>query len=258
MYIGSCERVLRALQAFQQEIKIGNPEKSRERHDRFMSDVFFEIRRDLVVVPADVKETFKAGLWASGQPHREPQLCGQADLRGNASNEPNTVGHMPLTATPGRQWRRAMRKSVVSTILLTVLLSSCVTDHVTSSEREPMILGLRTVIYPASDLAAAKQWYAQVLNQQPYFDEPFYVGFNVGGFELGLIPDGQSAISGPQPLWGVSDADATFERLLELGATSLEPVTDVGEGIKVAAVVDPFGNRFGIIENPLFDPAKTR
>ncbi len=117
-----------------------------------------------------------------------------------------------------------------------------------------MILGLRTAIYPASDLAAARDWYARVLDLQPYFDEPFYVGFNVGGFELGLIPDGQAGTSGPQPLWGVSDATGALARLIELGAAELEPVTEVGGTIKVAAVVDPFGNRFGIIENPNFDP----
>ncbi|HTC27991.1 VOC family protein [Dyella sp.] len=121
-----------------------------------------------------------------------------------------------------------------------------------------MILGLRTAIYPANDLAAAKQWYTQVLNQPPYFDEPFYVGFQVGGFELGLIPDAQAGTSGPQPLWGVVDIAIAYARLLELGAKSLEPVTEVGGGIRVAAVVDPFGNRLGIIENPHFDPTNVR
>ena len=121
-----------------------------------------------------------------------------------------------------------------------------------------MILGLRTAIYPANDLAAAKQWYTQVLNQPPYFDEPFYVGFQVGGFELGLIPDAQAGTSGPQPLWGVVDIAVAYARLLELGAKSLEPVTEVGGGIRVAAVVDPFGNRLGIIENPHFDPTNVR
>jgi catechol 2,3-dioxygenase-like lactoylglutathione lyase family enzyme len=117
-----------------------------------------------------------------------------------------------------------------------------------------MILGLRTVAYPAPDLAAAKAWYSEVLGQPPYFDEPFYVGFAVGGFELGLIPDGTPGTDGSQALWGVADAEAAMERLLALGATPLEPVTEVGEGIKVGAVADPFGNRFGIIENPFFDP----
>jgi predicted enzyme related to lactoylglutathione lyase len=122
----------------------------------------------------------------------------------------------------------------------------------------PVILGLRTVVYPAADLQAAKAWYSQVLQQQPYFDEPFYVGFAVGGFELGLIPDGEPGIQGSQALWGVQDADVAFSRLQELGATTLEAVTDVGGGIRVAAVLDPFGNRFGIIENPNFSKADVR
>jgi predicted enzyme related to lactoylglutathione lyase len=128
----------------------------------------------------------------------------------------------------------------------------------TKSGKGSMILGLRTVIYPAKDLVAARQWYAQILNQQPYFDQPFYVGFQVGGFELGLIPDAQAGTSGPQPLWGVVDITAAYTRLLEMGAKSLEPITDVGGGISVAAVIDPFGNRFGIIQNPHFDPNSVR
>ena len=115
-----------------------------------------------------------------------------------------------------------------------------------------MIVGLRTVIYPAPDLAAAKAWYAVMLGQPPYFDEPFYVGFSVGGFELGLIPDGEPGINGAQALWGVANADLALTRLLALGASLLEAVTDVGGGIRAAAVKDPFGNRFGIIENPNF------
>lgn len=121
-----------------------------------------------------------------------------------------------------------------------------------------MILGLRTAIYPTKDLAAARDWYASMLAIQPYFDEPFYVGFNVGGFELGLIPDGEPGTSGSQPLWGVADASAALTWLIDCGATELEPVTDVGGGIKVAAVVDPFGNRFAVIENPHFDPLNVK
>ncbi|MFC3107132.1 VOC family protein [Undibacterium arcticum] len=118
-----------------------------------------------------------------------------------------------------------------------------------------MILGLRSAIYPTPDLAGARIWYEHVLARKPYFDEPFYVGFSVGGFELGLVPNGTPGITGPQPLWGVANADAEFARLQQLGATALEAVTDVGGGIRVAAVTDPFGNRFGIIENPHFKPS---
>jgi predicted enzyme related to lactoylglutathione lyase len=56
----------------------------------------------------------------------------------------------------------------------------------------------------------------------------------------------------------VQNADAAYARLIELGATPLEPVTDVGEGIRVAAVIDPFGNRFGVIQNPHFNAAVVR
>ena len=115
-----------------------------------------------------------------------------------------------------------------------------------------MILGLRSAIYPVDDLKAAKQWYGRVLDVTPYFDEPFYVGFSVGGFELGLIPDGEPGTAGVRAYWGVPDADDAFDRLLMLGATSEEPVKDVGAGIKVASVRDPFGNVFSIIENPNF------
>ena len=121
-----------------------------------------------------------------------------------------------------------------------------------------MILGLRTALYPAPDLARAKAWYESVLGFAPYFDQPFYVGFSVGGFELGLVPDAVPGLDGAQPLWGVDDAEAELARLLGLGATALDPVTDVGGGIRVAAVRDPFGNRFGIIENPHFRAADVR
>jgi predicted enzyme related to lactoylglutathione lyase len=133
--------------------------------------------------------------------------------------------------------------------------------HFTSpiSEKETiLILGLRTALYAAPDLARAKAWYSELLEQAPYFDQPFYVGFSVGGYELGLVPDAIPGGSGTQALWGVADADAAYARLVALGATALEPVTAVGDGIKVAAVTDPFGNRFSIIENPHFKPAEVR
>lgn len=118
-----------------------------------------------------------------------------------------------------------------------------------------MIRGLRTAIYHVTDLPAAKAWYSQVLERDPYFDQPFYVGFNVGGFELGLVPDGTSGPGGAVPYWGVPDAAAAVDRLLSLGATIREHLHDVGEGIKVAVLADPFSNSLGIIENPHFSTA---
>ena len=121
-----------------------------------------------------------------------------------------------------------------------------------------MMLGLRTVIYPVTDLARGKAWYAGVLGVAPYFDQPYYVGFAVGGFELGLIPDGTPGPDGSIAYWGVADAAAAFARLQAAGATVREAPHDVGEGIKVASVADPFGNTFAIIENPHFSAAAVR
>ena len=118
-----------------------------------------------------------------------------------------------------------------------------------------MFQGLRTVICHAADLAAAKEWYAKAFGVRPYFDQPFYVGFNIAGYEFGLDPDPSSASgAGASAIayWGVANAEAALARLVELGATDRLGVQDVGDGIRLASVFDPFGNIFGIIENPHF------
>jgi predicted enzyme related to lactoylglutathione lyase len=80
----------------------------------------------------------------------------------------------------------------------------------------------------------------------------------VGGFELGLIPDGVPSAQGPLAYWGVADAAAELKRLAQLRAEIHEPLKEVGGGVKVAAVKDPFGNLIGIIENPNFNPEDVR
>ena len=114
------------------------------------------------------------------------------------------------------------------------------------------MLGLRSVIYGTHDLEAAKKWYMQVTGKQPYFDEPFYVGFNVGGFELGLNPNAEPATAGVTTYWGVNDIQTEYRRLLELGAIPHAEITNVGDKIEVASLLDPFGNILGIIYNPEF------
>ena len=118
-----------------------------------------------------------------------------------------------------------------------------------------MFLGLRTVAYVVEDLDKAKQWYTQLLGFEPYFDEPFYIGFRVGGFELGLHPadkDAPIGAGGTLVYWGVEDIEAVMRRLEELDAPGHSDIQDVGDGILVASVVDPFGNLLGIIQNPHF------
>ena len=114
--------------------------------------------------------------------------------------------------------------------------------------------GLRTVIYHVPDLDRAKAWYSAAFGVLPYFEAPFYVGFNIGGFELGLDPDmsGVKAGSNVEAYWGVANADAAFRDLVGKGAQAHTPVREVGGGIRVATLTDPFGNVIGIIENPHF------
>ena len=119
-----------------------------------------------------------------------------------------------------------------------------------------MFKQLVTAIYHAPDIDKAKAWYREVLGTQPYFDEAFYVGFDVGGYELGLQPDRNETLQGlggSVPYWRVEDIEAAFKRLLELGATAINEPADVGDGIKTALVADPFGNALGIIQNPHFE-----
>ena len=112
-----------------------------------------------------------------------------------------------------------------------------------------MLLGLRTIIYPAADLAASKAWYARLLGIEPYFDQPFYVGFSVAGYELGLLPDADPA-AGPITYWGVADVDKALAHLHATGAGPRSGPEDVGDGIRVATVTEPGGAIFGVIENP--------
>ncbi len=120
-----------------------------------------------------------------------------------------------------------------------------------------MFQGLRTAIYGVTDLEKAKEWYSQVLGFPPYYDSPYYVGFNVGGFELGLDPNAPAGSNtATTAYWGVEDAHATHRRLLELGAKENGPVRDVGEGIDIGSVIDPFGNQLGFIKNPNFSLPK--
>jgi len=109
---------------------------------------------------------------------------------------------------------------------------------------------LRTVIYHVKNLDAAKQWYQQITGLAPYFDEPFYVGFDINGYELGLDPDESGITPGNQSVayWAVTDIAARVQQLLSAGATIIKHVHDVGDGIQTAVVADPFGNAIGLIE----------
>lgn len=116
------------------------------------------------------------------------------------------------------------------------------------------IAGLRTAIYKVADITAAKEWYEKAFETTPYFDEPFYVGFNIDGYELGLQPDEstQEKAESVAAYWATDDVKATYDRLIETGATKNEAPQEVGGGIVVATVKDPWNNVIGLIYNPHF------
>ncbi len=121
------------------------------------------------------------------------------------------------------------------------------------------ILGLRTVIYKVDDLNQGKEWYSKAFGQKPYFDEPFYVGFNIGGYELGLLPIEEHEkveLGSETTYWGVENIEDSFKTVLNLGATEDEKPKDVGDGIIVASLIDLWGNKIGLIYNPYFKLAE--
>jgi predicted enzyme related to lactoylglutathione lyase len=121
--------------------------------------------------------------------------------------------------------------------------------------KKSAMLGLRTVAYFVVDINKAKEWYSIAFNTEPYFDEPFYVGFNIGGYELGLQPEGGSPNIKTENIiayWGVDDIEKEYKRLIELGATEHEKPKNVGGDLMVASLKDPWGNVIGLIYNPEF------
>ncbi len=117
-----------------------------------------------------------------------------------------------------------------------------------------MLKGLRTIVYHVNDLEAAKNWFYQVFEISPYFDEPFYVGYNIGGYELGLDPDPSLYTNGNNTItyWGVDSIETCFEKFKSLNIKIHDEPRNVGGDIWVGAIIDPFGNIIGLIQNPEF------
>ncbi len=116
------------------------------------------------------------------------------------------------------------------------------------------MLVLRTVIYKISDLAKATVWYSITFRQEPYFKEVFYGGFNISGYELGLLPEEGATAKADNVVtyWGVENIEEAYKHFNELGAKAYEEPNNVGGEIMVATVKDPWGNCIGLIYNPEF------
>lgn len=117
------------------------------------------------------------------------------------------------------------------------------------------MLGLRTTIYKVGDIKKATDWYSKAFETEPYFNEPSYVGFNIGGFELGLQPEENPTTDKTESVvsyWGVTQIKTTYDRLINIGAAENEAPYNVGGELMTATVKDPFGNLIGLIYNPYF------
>jgi predicted enzyme related to lactoylglutathione lyase len=130
-----------------------------------------------------------------------------------------------------------------------------------------MFRGFATVGFYADDLAAARDWYAELFGVEAYYAyppapaAPAYVEFRIGDDEdeLGIVdsrhapPGATGAPGGAVIHWHVDDLRGTVDRLLAMGATEYQPITEHGgdgSGFITASVVDPFGNVLGVMSNP--------
>jgi predicted enzyme related to lactoylglutathione lyase len=108
--------------------------------------------------------------------------------------------------------------------------------------------GIKTVLHPVTDLAAAKPVYAALLGVQPSADASYYVGFDAAGQHIGLVPGG-GGMTSPVAYWHVADIEAKLAEVTAAGAKLKDPVRDVGGGRLVATVTDPDGNVLGLLQD---------
>ena len=115
-----------------------------------------------------------------------------------------------------------------------------------------MLQSLRTFTLYAPDLEAATAYYTNIIGKPPYCSESFYVGWDLNGCELGLVPDVPNPVFGNSTTtyWKVDNVADALAHMLNHGATEQEPITEVGEGMFVASVRDPWGNVLGVIQEP--------
>ena len=110
--------------------------------------------------------------------------------------------------------------------------------------------GIKTVLHPVSDLAAAKAVYTALLGVEPQADAPYYVGYDAEGQHIGLVPGGaQQGMTSPVAYWHVPDIEAKLAEVTAAGATVKDPPRDVGGGRLVATFTDPDGNILGVLQD---------
>lgn len=104
------------------------------------------------------------------------------------------------------------------------------------------------IVYPASDISKAKQFFTTLLGNEPYADTPYYVGYKTGDFEIGLDP--HSGVPGALAYVDVADINAALAALTAAGAEKIKDVTDVANGLLIAIVKNPDGTPVGLRQMP--------
>jgi predicted enzyme related to lactoylglutathione lyase len=112
------------------------------------------------------------------------------------------------------------------------------------------VQGIKTVLHPVSDVDKAKAVYTALLGVDPSTDSPYYVGFDVAGQHIGLLPGGgPQGITSPVAYWHVDNIEAKLAEVTAAGAAIKDAPNEVGGGRVVASVVDPDGNVLGLIQD---------
>ncbi len=111
--------------------------------------------------------------------------------------------------------------------------------------------GVRTILYPVRDLDKAKELFTRIAGKEPVADSPYYVGYDLDGQQIGLVPNGHDSqnMTGATAFWHVDDIEASVQAVLEAGGTMQQEINDVGNGRRVAAVVDAEGNVLGFLQD---------
>src|SRR5262245_32063102 len=110
--------------------------------------------------------------------------------------------------------------------------------------------GIKTVLHPVTDLAAAKAVYTALLGVKPTTNNEYYVGYEAAGQQIGLVPgSGPQGMTSPVAYWHVADIEAKLAEVTAAGAKLNEPPRNVGNGRLVATFTDPDGNVLGLIQD---------